>query len=60
MEIDIDDVAWKADLVTRPPVIRDGHIFLSDGRAGAPTSTRRCCARIRGRGRATARGPSTA
>jgi len=31
MEIDIDDVAWKADLVTKPPVIKDGHIFLSDG-----------------------------
>jgi L-alanine-DL-glutamate epimerase-like enolase superfamily enzyme len=30
MEIDIDDVAWKADLVTKPPVIKDGHIFLSD------------------------------
>jgi L-alanine-DL-glutamate epimerase-like enolase superfamily enzyme len=30
MEIDIDDVAWKKDLVTRPPQIRDGHIFLSD------------------------------
>ncbi|HZP37306.1 MAG TPA: mandelate racemase/muconate lactonizing enzyme family protein [Methylomirabilota bacterium] len=31
MEIDIDDVAWKADLVTRPPVIKDGHIFLPEG-----------------------------
>ena len=49
MEIDIDDVPWKADLVTKPPVIEDGHIFLTDGaRAGAPTSTRRCCAPIRG------------
>jgi hypothetical protein len=26
MEIDIDDVPWKGPLVTRPPVIRDGHI----------------------------------
>jgi L-alanine-DL-glutamate epimerase-like enolase superfamily enzyme len=31
MEIDIDDVAWKADLVTKPPVVKDGHIFLPDG-----------------------------
>ncbi len=31
MEIDIDDVAWKADLVTKPPVINDGHIFLPEG-----------------------------
>ena len=29
MEIDIDDVPWKADLVSRPPVIEDGHILLS-------------------------------
>jgi galactonate dehydratase len=28
MEIDIDDVPWKADLVTRPPVIKDGYVFL--------------------------------
>ncbi len=31
MEIDIDDVPWKAELVTKPPVIKDGHIFLPDG-----------------------------
>ena len=30
MEIDIDDVPWKGALVTRPPEIRDGHIWLSD------------------------------
>jgi L-alanine-DL-glutamate epimerase-like enolase superfamily enzyme len=30
MEIDIDDVAWKADLVTKPPLVKDGHIFLTD------------------------------
>jgi L-alanine-DL-glutamate epimerase-like enolase superfamily enzyme len=28
MEIDIDDVPWKAELVTRPPLIKDGHIFV--------------------------------
>ena len=28
MEIDIDDVPWKSTLVTRPPTIKDGHIFL--------------------------------
>jgi L-alanine-DL-glutamate epimerase-like enolase superfamily enzyme len=31
MEIDIDDVPWKADLVTRPPVIQDGHIMIPTG-----------------------------
>jgi L-alanine-DL-glutamate epimerase-like enolase superfamily enzyme len=30
MEIDIDDVPWKGALVTKPPVIRDGHIWLGD------------------------------
>jgi galactonate dehydratase len=28
MEIDIDDVPWKTELVTRPPVIEDGRIRL--------------------------------
>jgi L-alanine-DL-glutamate epimerase-like enolase superfamily enzyme len=28
MEIDVDDVPWKADLVTHPPVIRDGQVIL--------------------------------
>jgi L-alanine-DL-glutamate epimerase-like enolase superfamily enzyme len=31
MEIDIDDVPWKAELVSRPPVIQDGHILLPTG-----------------------------
>ncbi len=31
MEIDIDDVAWKSELVTNPPVIQDGHIALPAG-----------------------------
>ena len=31
MEIDIDDVPWKDELVTRPPVIKDGHIHLPTG-----------------------------
>jgi L-alanine-DL-glutamate epimerase-like enolase superfamily enzyme len=30
MEIDIDDVPWKGPLVTRPPVVRDGHAWLTD------------------------------
>src|SRR5947208_2190735 len=30
MEIDIDDVPWKGSLVTKPPVIRDGAIWLTD------------------------------
>ncbi len=28
MEIDIDDVPWKDDLVTHPPVIADGHLLV--------------------------------
>ena len=31
MEIDIDDVPWKDELVTRPPVIEDGHLVVPDG-----------------------------
>jgi L-alanine-DL-glutamate epimerase-like enolase superfamily enzyme len=31
MEIDVDDVPWKAELVTQPPTIRDGHILLPSG-----------------------------
>ena len=31
MEIDIDDVPWKDDLVTAPPVIEDGHLVIPDG-----------------------------
>mgnify|MGYP006163291323 CR=1 FL=1 len=30
MEIDIDDVPWKDDLVTHPPEIVDGHLILPD------------------------------
>ena len=28
MEIDIDDVTWKDDIVTVPPVLKDGHFLL--------------------------------
>jgi L-alanine-DL-glutamate epimerase-like enolase superfamily enzyme len=31
MEIDIDDVPWKTELVTKPPDIRDGSIALPTG-----------------------------
>ncbi len=31
MEIDIDDVPWKGALVTRPPVIQDGHALIPAG-----------------------------
>lgn len=31
MEIDIDDVPWKADLVSQPPTIEDGHFLLPTG-----------------------------
>jgi len=30
MEIDIDDVPWKSTLVTRPPTVKDGYMFVSD------------------------------
>ena len=52
MEIDIDDVPWKAELVDA--AARDQGRAISTSRqrpAGARTSTRRCCARTRGRGR---------
>jgi L-alanine-DL-glutamate epimerase-like enolase superfamily enzyme len=28
MEIDIDDVPWKGDLVTEPPRIENGHMII--------------------------------
>jgi len=31
MEIDIDDVKWKDDIVTHPPVIENGDLVLSKG-----------------------------
>jgi galactonate dehydratase len=31
MEIDIDDVPWKDDLVTKPPVIENGHLIMPTG-----------------------------
>ncbi len=31
MEIDIDDVPWKDELVTVPPVIKDGYLEIPDG-----------------------------
>ena len=31
MEIDIDDVAWKDDIVTHPPRIENGELHLPDG-----------------------------
>jgi L-alanine-DL-glutamate epimerase-like enolase superfamily enzyme len=31
MEIDVDDVPWKKQLVTNPPTIEDGHILLPTG-----------------------------
>ncbi len=31
MEIDIDDVLWKDDIVTRPPVIENGELLLPTG-----------------------------
>jgi L-alanine-DL-glutamate epimerase-like enolase superfamily enzyme len=31
MEIDIDGVAWRDELVTQPPVIEDGHLLLPTG-----------------------------
>jgi hypothetical protein len=34
MEIDIDDVIWKDDIVTVPPVIENGDL-CAEGRAGS-------------------------
>src|SRR5262249_13541085 len=31
MEIDVDDVPWKDDLITRPIEIQDGHLLLPTG-----------------------------
>jgi L-alanine-DL-glutamate epimerase-like enolase superfamily enzyme len=31
MEIDIDDVAWKRELMTNPPTIKDGYIEVPSG-----------------------------
>ena len=31
MEIDIDDVPWKDDLVTVPPIVKDGCLTVPDG-----------------------------
>jgi L-alanine-DL-glutamate epimerase-like enolase superfamily enzyme len=31
MEIDIDDVPWKDDLVTSVPEMKDGHLLLPSG-----------------------------
>jgi L-alanine-DL-glutamate epimerase-like enolase superfamily enzyme len=31
MEIDIDDIIWKDDIVTRPPVIENGDLLLPTG-----------------------------
>ena len=31
MEIDVDDVPWKRDLVTQPPVIEDGCVLVPSG-----------------------------
>ncbi|MGE3910338.1 MAG: enolase C-terminal domain-like protein, partial [Chloroflexota bacterium] len=31
MEIDIDDVSWKTELMTNPPTIEDGHITVPSG-----------------------------
>ena len=48
MEIDIDDIRWKDEIVTVPPVIENGASRLADRpRAGAPTSTRNSSAPIR-------------
>ncbi len=31
MEIDIEDVPWKDDLVSKPPVIEDGELLMPTG-----------------------------
>ena len=51
MEIDIDDVTWKDDIVTMPPVIENGDCCCRPAPAGAPTSTRNSSAPTRQGGR---------
>lgn len=31
LEVDVDDVPWRDDLVTRPPVVVDGYLEVPDG-----------------------------
>jgi len=31
LELEVDDVPWQADLVTRSPVVRDGYVEIPDG-----------------------------
>ena len=47
MEIDIDDVPWKDEMVTNPPEIIDGYMTIPSGPAGVSKLWRRCCTRIR-------------
>lgn len=30
MEMDIDDVPWRDELLTNPPVVQDGHLLIAD------------------------------
>ena len=53
MEIDIDDVKWKDDIVTVPPVIENGDLVLPKAPAGAPTSTRNSSAPTRRSGKSS-------
>jgi L-alanine-DL-glutamate epimerase-like enolase superfamily enzyme len=31
LELEVDDVPWQGDLVTRSPVVRDGFVEIPDG-----------------------------
>ena len=46
MEIDIDGVPWRDEIVSTPPVIDNGDYYCRRGRAGAWRSTRPGCAPI--------------
>ncbi len=48
LEIDVDDVPWREELVTAVPEIRGGELCVPPGPAGEPTSSRTSCASIRG------------
>ena len=48
LEIDVDDVPWREELVTAVPEMRKAELRIPPARAGAPTSSRTYCASTRG------------
>ena len=48
LEFDVDDVPWRDELVSALPEISAGELRIPQARGGGSSSTRTCCARIRG------------